>query len=554
MTSNGAADGPVIFAHLHSSPLVVRRRIGSEWRSLSSKSLADAGSASPSASPSSSAAPSAAEPAGLDGASSSGLEPVDIIDVKEERKLLVQCLHEAKKQIVWHTEVADLHTFRKVLSFGCRVLHFSGHGVPGKVLFENKKCEAQFISQQELKDLLLAGGMEMCRPSDGKIGAMDGVGEKIIHVDPLPPVDAALLFTLRAPRRLKAHEMGGTADLRSFAEHPIIRSLHGHPRTICAVAQFLELKDMEIDKHEFLSYIIPSVNLHSTLGSPPTHPPQLETSMSVTDLTLPKQHWTEPYVQRLADHIRPILPQDEDGRFVWANAVVTNTAKSGGASFDGGATIPMPRLQAMQNIPLEWLAPFISRHFATKLRSDAVKRPLSVRSIDFLSKSALVWGIGSAPAQRDNKVSIEMFANFWRWFAPLTECIAFSRLWAYTQPRLLHGFLSKGACVAMLQHAPPGTFLLRFSETRQRCVVIVYVTDQRSVQFVPVSCQPHAASQSEQGGGGGGGWFISLQDKSESSPGGVTFATLPDLILSVTVLKFLFPQTPKEVAFLTSPK
>ncbi|KAJ0397681.1 hypothetical protein ATCC90586_004641 [Pythium insidiosum] len=436
MTSNGAADGPVIFAHLHSSPLVVRRRIGSEWRSLSSKSLADAGSASPSASPS--AAPSAAEPAGLDGASSSGLEPVDIIDVKEERKLLVQCLHEAKKQIVWHTEVADLHTFRKVLSFGCRVLHFSGHGVPGKVLFENKKCEAQFISQQELKDLLLAGGMEMCRPSDGKIGAMDGVGEKIIHVEPLPPVDAALLFTLRAPRRLKAHEMGGTADLRSFAEHPIIRSLHGHPRTICAVAQFLELKDMEIDKHEFLSYIIPS---------------------------------------------------------------------------------------------------------------DTTARPVIIR-IDFLSKSALVWGIGSAPAQRDNKVSIEMFANFWRWFAPLTECIAFSRLWAYTQPRLLHGFLSKGACVAMLQHAPPGTFLLRFSETRQRCVVIVYVTDQRSVQFVPVSCQPHAAPQSEQGGG----WFISLQDKSESSPGGVTFATLPDLILSVTVLKFLFPQTPKEIAFLTSPK
>ncbi|GLE05461.1 hypothetical protein PINS_up014474 [Pythium insidiosum] len=566
-TATATSAAPVIFAHLHSSPLVVRRRIGSEWRSLSSKSIGSV-TADAAASP-------LAEPKGLDGATSSGLEPVDIIDVKEERKLLVQCLREAKKQIVWHTEVADLHTFRKVLSFGCRVLHFSGHGVPGKVLFENKKCEAQFISQQELKDLLLAGGMEMCRPSgalaapsgcacrsvvhpqaarhhdgqttgatcacatasaddalnaqistsevetdwialhpppqvpvrlvfvsachsesvaeafvsagvphvvvvckeakvldkkamefskafytalfaghsvrrafeigqvqadisivsdagnskfkllghgdhsealfrdvpdgafienslptpvnecdagaelfvgrslevqkaykalvegarlvsitgdrgvgkteialrcaqyaterrifrricfarlettdspidecqaspmhgstrtsellqqvstallgpsegstvvseqdlgnrvrltcadgpyllildgcnrrtrrdpqfrsitsqllrrvpslalmltgDGKIGAMDGVAEKIIHVEPLPPVDAALLFTLRAPRRLKAHEMGGTADLRSFAEHPIIRSLHGHPRTICAV-------------------------------------------------------------------------------------------------------------------------------------------------------------------------------------------------------------------------------------------------------------------------------------------------------------------------------
>ncbi|GLE05462.1 hypothetical protein PINS_up014475 [Pythium insidiosum] len=262
-----------------------------------------------------------------------------------------------------------------------------------------------------------------------------------------------------------------------------------------------------------------------------------------------KQHWSEPFVQRLADHIRYVLPQDDDGRLVWANAVVTNVA----SPIDGDISIHMTRIHAMQNIPLEWLAPFISRYFATKLRADAVKRPLSVRSMDFLSKSALVWGVGAAPTQRENKVSLEMFAHFWRWFAPLTECIAFSRLWAFTQPRLLHGFLSKGACVAMLQHAPPGTFLLRFSETRQRCVVIVYVTDQRSVQFVPVSCQPgRPSSGSGASANSGGGWFISLQDKSESSSGGVTFATLPELILSVTVLKFLFPQTPKELAFLPS--
>lgn len=132
-----------IFAHLHSSPLVVRRRNGSEWRSLSATSSA---------------------PSDASRSYGSGLEAVEIIDVKEERKLLVQCVRESKKRIVWHSEVADLHTFRKVLSYGCRALHFSGHGVPGKVIFENKKCEAQFISQQELKDLLLAGGMERSRP------------------------------------------------------------------------------------------------------------------------------------------------------------------------------------------------------------------------------------------------------------------------------------------------------------------------------------------------------------------------------------------------------
>ncbi|POM58406.1 Hypothetical protein PHPALM_36944, partial [Phytophthora palmivora] len=564
-----------IFAHLHSSPLVVRRRSGANWRSLSPH-------------------------AGVNG-SSSGLEAVELIDVKAERLLLLQTLRESNRRLAWHSEVADLHAFRKVLSFGCRALHFSGHGVPGQVIFETKKGEAQFVSQQELQDLLLAGGAEarprrkrkkkkkgqnrlqnsessdscsenssssddatlglavtshrvergwvalspprshekpkvplqlvfvsachsesvaqafvsagvphvvvvskeekvldrkamefakafytalfaghsvaksfqigrvqadiavasngsvsefkllgdgdhndapfrdvpmgdcvetdmggrrgkvtvnecdavaevfvgrslevhqvykslvegarlvsitgergigktevalqcaqyaterrafshifylrlntngegedingdMCKhvelePSalvsrfakclglqatsldelaeqarqrcetehhgdgssfllildgcnraqrqnpkfrgivamllrrvnslallltgDGKFGVLDGVGEKIISVGPLPPSDAALLFTLRAPRKIKAHEMGGSTDLEAFGEHPIIKSLQGHPRTICAVSQFLENKDMELDQREFLSYIIPSVN------------------------------------------------------------------------------------------------------------------------------------------------------------------------------------------------------------------------------------------------------------------------------------------------------
>lgn len=137
-----------IFAHLHSSPLVVRRRQGSEWRSLSASASLSGDAATTTTSTSSAA----------------GLEAVEIIDVKEERKLLVRCVRESQRRIVWHSEVADLHTFRKVLSFGCRALHFSGHGVPGKVIFEDKKCEAQFISQQELRDLLLAGGAEKFRP------------------------------------------------------------------------------------------------------------------------------------------------------------------------------------------------------------------------------------------------------------------------------------------------------------------------------------------------------------------------------------------------------
>lgn len=136
---------PPLFAHLHSSPLVVRRRSSADWRSLSSnhRELRP---------------PQAA--GGVAPAAVAGLEPVEIIDVAEERKLLVQCLREARRRIAWRSEVADLHSFRRALSFGCRALHFSGHGVPGRVIFEDRKGEAQFVSQAELKDLLLAGGAE----------------------------------------------------------------------------------------------------------------------------------------------------------------------------------------------------------------------------------------------------------------------------------------------------------------------------------------------------------------------------------------------------------
>ncbi|KAG6970098.1 hypothetical protein JG687_00002820 [Phytophthora cactorum] len=127
-----------IFAHLHSSPLVVRRRSGANWRSLSPHADANG--------------------------SSSGLEAVELIDVKAERRLLLETLRESGRRLAWHSEVADLHAFRKVLSFGCRALHFSGHGVPGQVIFETRKGEAQFVSQQELQDLLLAGGAESRRP------------------------------------------------------------------------------------------------------------------------------------------------------------------------------------------------------------------------------------------------------------------------------------------------------------------------------------------------------------------------------------------------------
>jgi hypothetical protein len=287
----------------------------------------------------------------------------------------------------------------------------------------------------------------------------------------------------------------------------------------------------------------------SILNSNPFSAPRLTVSQSESgpvqdpqalSSTSASQSHAELYAIRLAASLKNSI-RDEEGQMLWATSLIAN---AGGVDGDSNwNTAALQHLESTRTIPMDWLAPGISRYFATKLKADAAKRPLSVRSFDFLAKSTLVWGnSGRAPSQLQGNVDLEMFAHFWKWFPPLVECIAYSKLWSFTQPRLLHGFLSKGACVTMLQHAPPGTFLLRFSETRLRCFVIVYVTEQQSVQFVPVTCQ-HGENETQCDG-----WYVSLEEDGS----GVTFATIQDLILSVTVLKFLFPQTPKELAFSTA--
>lgn len=272
-------------------------------------------------------------------------------------------------------------------------------------------------------------------------------------------------------------------------------------------------------------------------NAPPTRKHQLNTSLSESNLVASFPASTsqqqEMCILKLVDHLKT-TGMNKEGCMVWAHAVVCNVHVDGGVY----SVSAVNKLLQVQKMPLDWIAPQISRFFAAQLKSDAVARPLSLRSIDFLGKSSLIWGCGQAPSQRGS-VDVGMFAAFWRWFHPLVECISYSGLWAFTQPRLLHGFLSKGVCVNMLKHAPPGTFLLRFSETRPKCFVIAYVHDDGCVQFVPVTCLGNTR-----------GWHVALQDQQNSNGGGgVTFSTIQELILSVTVLKFLFPQTPKEAAF-----
>jgi hypothetical protein len=83
---------------------------------------------------------------------------VDLLDVKTETRLLKQCLEQAKRVIRWKTESANSHSFRTILSQGCRALHFTGHGFPGHVTFETSKGEMHMLGSDQLKKLFGAGG------------------------------------------------------------------------------------------------------------------------------------------------------------------------------------------------------------------------------------------------------------------------------------------------------------------------------------------------------------------------------------------------------------
>lgn len=60
-----------------------------------------------------------------------------------------------------HFDFATTESLRNALSLGCRALHFSGHGLPGGLCFEDEKSGLQVLNVQKLSGLLSAGGIKL---------------------------------------------------------------------------------------------------------------------------------------------------------------------------------------------------------------------------------------------------------------------------------------------------------------------------------------------------------------------------------------------------------
>lgn len=86
---------------------------------------------------------------------------IPMLDYISERDQLIQVFKEVNRSISVAFDFATTDKLRTALSFGCRALHFSGHGHPNCLNFEDGRSGLQLLSNEALKDLVNAGGLKL---------------------------------------------------------------------------------------------------------------------------------------------------------------------------------------------------------------------------------------------------------------------------------------------------------------------------------------------------------------------------------------------------------
>ena len=84
--------------------------------------------------------------------------PIDVLDTSAERDILRAALLESNRAIALRDEVATSDNLRMLVTLGCRALHYSGHGMPRCLAFENGRGEMHPLEVSMMKKLFSAGG------------------------------------------------------------------------------------------------------------------------------------------------------------------------------------------------------------------------------------------------------------------------------------------------------------------------------------------------------------------------------------------------------------
>lgn len=83
---------------------------------------------------------------------------VERLDFDRERGQLMNTLRESGRALTVRTEVATAENLRTMLTLGCRVLHYTGHGMKGCLVFENGFGSCHFLEANELRRLFQTQG------------------------------------------------------------------------------------------------------------------------------------------------------------------------------------------------------------------------------------------------------------------------------------------------------------------------------------------------------------------------------------------------------------
>lgn len=83
----------------------------------------------------------------------------DVLDTGQELQSLRKTLIESGRRLTFRAEVATVRNFRFLVTLGCRMLHYTGHGNPSCLIFESENGEANPLTTEMLSDLFRAGGV-----------------------------------------------------------------------------------------------------------------------------------------------------------------------------------------------------------------------------------------------------------------------------------------------------------------------------------------------------------------------------------------------------------
>lgn len=90
---------------------------------------------------------------------STGAE-LPLLDTQQEIAILRECLRDAKRRIFFKVDVATPQNLRTIATLGAVMIHYSGHGFPGILAFENGRGEVHRLDAESLKTLFAAGGVQ----------------------------------------------------------------------------------------------------------------------------------------------------------------------------------------------------------------------------------------------------------------------------------------------------------------------------------------------------------------------------------------------------------